>query len=706
MGPSYLYLPISRLGSRESKSFLALERRKAKSVRIASSLLVPLALALGTLAACHRNDPSPTTSPSASAAPAPRAPAAPPLPLDRIGTVREGSTVVLAKLGAKRLALVADEDGSAVRAIDLATRTEVGSLGVPGRPAKLLVTREGKLLVALRDDGAVLVAEAHADGSLKSLDRIPTAVEPVALALSPDDQTLWVACGFAQKLEGFTLATKERVASIPVAREPRAVLVSRDGTKAFVAHGADGVVENVNLASKTATPIDLGIAALSITPLARPVRPMIDFDALVPVDDFDECLNCGFGGRFTSQVFMPARFARQGYALARIERRGTKGDGLGEVILEPHGEVMTGDPRAISSGYGGGGIEDLELPTNTFGFSLLDPEQGRRIGLRQAEARTDKTACHLPRAVATDDDHVFVACLGSSALFAYPRAPKGDVRANPDLRLPVAAGPNGVALDPETKEAVVFSAFDGVLTVTSSVVAAKDAAAPAKIEIRLARKSALSELEQQGRALFHSAGDPRIAADGRSCSSCHPDGRDDGLTWSTPNGPRQTIQLAGRINRPAPFGWMGKHASLQIHMTQTMQNLKGTGLAPTELDALAAYLKVMKGAPQKWRALTAEESRGKELFASSDTGCSGCHGEKTGFSDHDVHDVKSATPSDVTGEFLVPSLVGVGGSAPYFHDGRYASLEELLAKTDGTMGTTKSLSPEDKKALVAYLRTL
>ena len=31
----------------------------------------------------------------------------------------------------------------------------------------------------------------------------------------------------------------------------------------------------------------------------------------------------------------------------------------------------------------------------------------------------------------------------------------------------------------------------------------------------------------------------RLSGDGRACASCHPDGRDDGLVWSTPNGPRQ-----------------------------------------------------------------------------------------------------------------------------------------------------------------------
>jgi cytochrome c peroxidase len=141
-------------------------------------------------------------------------------------------------------------------------------------------------------------------------------------------------------------------------------------------------------------------------------------------------------------------------------------------------------------------------------------------------------------------------------------------------------------------------------------------------------------------------------------------------------------------------------------MTTTMKNLKGTGVTAHELDALAAYVTSMKGAPHQLRELTDEESRGREVFTSSDAMCSSCHTEKGGFTDHDVHDVHSATPTDVSGKFLVPSLVGVAGSAPYFHDGRYATLDALLAGSDGTMGSTKELSSADKQALVAYLRTL
>ena len=690
------------------------------------SSIVLAGLALAALAACKKDSaPTPVASATPSATVA-AAPSSPPLPLDRLSETRQGSSVVLARLGGVKVAIVADDDGSAIRVIDVAAKEEMGSLSIPGRPGAMVLTKEGKLLVALRDEGAVAIVEAHKNGSLKILERITTSTEPVALALSPDDRSVYVACGWSHTLEGYDLATKKKVVSFDVDREPRAVLVSQDGTHAFVAHGAAGVIETIDLLGKSKKAIDLGIAATPSMGMVGGRRfiepPDLMFEALIPVvaDVAPQAtkaigpgrppphlpLDQGMvprdrrGGSF---VEMPARFARQGFALVEFEAHDAKGKVLGHRLVLPHAQVMTGDPRQISTGYGGGGIEgSLSLPTNQFTLSVLDADSGERKTMAFAPAFTNKDTCQLPRAAVIDkaQSTVFTACLGSDAVQAF--AVTGDtVAATPKMKVSVPS-PSGLAIDPESSRVYVLSSFDRTL---SSFVPS-ESGTPTRDDIHLAGKTTLSAVQQEGRKLFHDAGDPRISADGRSCSSCHPDGRDDGLTWSTPNGPRQTIQLAGRINRPAPFGWMGKHATLQIHMTQTMQNLKGTGLTPAQLDSLAAYLNVMKGAPQKWRALTNEESRGRDLFASSDTGCSSCHGEKTGFSDHDVHDVKSATSTDTTGAFLVPSLNGVAGSGPYFHDGRYATLDDLLNKTDGTMGSTKSLSPEDKRALVAYLKTL
>jgi cytochrome c peroxidase len=68
--------------------------------------------------------------------------------------------------------------------------------------------------------------------------------------------------------------------------------------------------------------------------------------------------------------------------------------------------------------------------------------------------------------------------------------------------------------------------------------------------------------------------------------------------------------------------------------------------------------------------------------------------------------VRSAAVGDKANAFDTPSLLHIGASAPYFHDGRFATLRDMLDSTSGTMGKTSHLSAADKDALVSYLRTL
>jgi cytochrome c peroxidase len=68
--------------------------------------------------------------------------------------------------------------------------------------------------------------------------------------------------------------------------------------------------------------------------------------------------------------------------------------------------------------------------------------------------------------------------------------------------------------------------------------------------------------------------------------------------------------------------------------------------------------------------------------------------------------VSSETAADATTRFDTPSLASLSGRAPYFHDGRFASLRELLAAQGDKMGHTSQLSPADLVALEAFLGTL
>jgi cytochrome c peroxidase len=273
----------------------------------------------------------------------------------------------------------------------------------------------------------------------------------------------------------------------------------------------------------------------------------------------------------------------------------------------------------------------------------------------------------------------------------------------------------GVAVDDARQRAVVWGQFDRQLAVVDLKRDARSLGAR-RFSAPKARKAKLSAAAEWGRRIFHKTDDDRISRDGRACASCHPDGREDQLTWSTPVGPRQTIMLAGRVQGSAPFSWLGVHESEKVHLKATFQRLGGSGLPDkagvnqlTELDALVAYLHEMpsprlQGAYRDAADVQLAE-RGKQIFFTESTGCASCHISARS-TDKTAHDIGTKASGDSDVSFDTPSLQFVGGTAPYFHDGRFASLMDMLMATDSKMGHTMQLSRGDARALSAYLETL
>ncbi|HYQ16587.1 MAG TPA: cytochrome c peroxidase, partial [Polyangiaceae bacterium] len=406
---------------------------------------------------------------------------------------------------------------------------------------------------------------------------------------------------------------------------------------------------------------------------------------------------------------LPERTANQGFSLV-LAMRGGKSQ-----VLLPQVEVEPGRPDSPSPGYGTGNqasaaasvavldAQSLELDVRS--IPATPPWHEPNLPLAESD-------CRLPRAAVLDDvsGTLLVACLGSDTLFGYDAAAPSPVDAG-SLRVPVASGPTGVALDARNRRALVWSQFERVL----SVVALPAAHAPLGVREPAPRRIALSQPQNGGissqialgRRLFHAANDPRIARDGRACASCHIDGRDDGLVWSTPGGPRRTKLLAGVAPSSAPYAWDGSAPSLHEQIEGTLDRLDGEGgLRPNEMDALVAYVSALPAPPRELeRDDAATVARGRALFAAAQTGCASCHAGAIA-SDRARHAIASQTPADGTLRFDTPSLALLSGRAPYFHDGRFASLHDLLAAPGDSMGHTSHLSAPDLAALEAFLKTL
>jgi di-heme cytochrome c peroxidase len=158
-----------------------------------------------------------------------------------------------------------------------------------------------------------------------------------------------------------------------------------------------------------------------------------------------------------------------------------------------------------------------------------------------------------------------------------------------------------------------------------------------------------------------------------------------------------------------PYGNDGRTPSLRDFIHNVIVNeFAGPEPAPAILDAMVVYIQdidflrnVSLGPGGRLTARSsAAERRGEALFAKPfphdpSVSCATCHVPSAAFVDHMQHDVGSG------GLFKTPTLLNADFNAPYFHDGRYASYDQVIAHFDRVFNL--GLSQDEQHDLVAYL---
>lgn len=591
----------------------------------------------------------------------------------RVGEGRQGSAVVLARTGERLLAYVADADSKSIHTLDVDAGREIARTRVGGTPRQLLVLPDGRVATTLSDGTRIDVLEPAAEPAapLAELCTRDVAAEPWGLALSPDDATLVVTSGWGSALTVLDAATLASRRVVPLPRDPRGVLVDDDGV-AFVSHLVGATMSVVDLAGQ-GPPAAIDLRVRKSTPMAQLADMMV------------------------------ARAGSQAYAITRVALAGKAGEAGPQRILVPMVSVDPGDPERRSSVYYGPPFDGV--PKQTPIVSVVDPAARApltRYLLGTTEAQPVRE-CLLPRAAAVraKTAGLLVACYGADAVVELDALAADPFRA-PRRRFDVPPGPEGIAVDEAGGRAVVFSQMGAAVTVIPL-----DAGKRTTIALDYHPDPALAAAAAaRGRQLFYRTDDSRISGDGIACSSCHLDGREDGLTWTTPMGPRQTPMLTGRLAGTAPYGWEGDRSTLGDYIANTVVRLGGTGLGPEETAAIAAFL-LATPAPPSREVTPAERAlveRGRDLFEAEGTGCASCHTGATS-TDTAMHAIAQVAHDDRE-KFDTPSLRFVRGTGPYFHDGRYPTLEALLSDAGSGMGHAATLPSLDRAALAAYLRTL
>jgi len=246
-----------------------------------------------------------------------------------------------------------------------------------------------------------------------------------------------------------------------------------------------------------------------------------------------------------------------------------------------------------------------------------------------------------------------------------------------------------------------------------------------------------------GRKLFF---DKRLSRDGTlACASCH----DPKLAFSDGRKVARGIHgQEGTRNAPAilnrgygrTFFWDGRAKSLEEQAIQPILNPAELGMTVPEVEkrtgrkiaevtaALASYVRTIRSGDSRFdryaagdqRALGEIEKQGLDLFRGK-ARCSTCHAGPN-FTDENFHNTgiawKDGRLTDEgagEGKFKVPTLREAGRTAPYMHDGSLATLEDVVEYYDRGGNANPSLdedlrplhlNPEEKRALVAFLRSL
>jgi len=588
-------------------------------------------------------------------------------------------------------------------------------------PSGLVVAPDGDTLyIAAHGADQLLVFDTASGEVMRSL---PLAGRPHDVAISRDGATLAVTCSETDEVHLLDAATLEITETRATGREPFGVALGDAGAGGIFV--ADGGSQTVSLLPMT---VEDGLGTIRLSAGLQPYAVDLSDDgrllavanrlARAPtpleVPTSEITLIDPVGGRVTDRRVLSSAHMSEGVAVAS--------DGsfvLASIIrvrnLIPITQVSRGalmnSAVAFVDTRPGGRVTQFPLDTvNTYfsdpsGVVLTPDDRLAFVAASGADVVTVLDVEAMRAVVAGADDRALddlADDLGAHEKYVLARIPTG-------------ANPRAMAMAPDGRFVYVAERLDDTIAVIDTS------------ELRVTRRIDLGgpkEMtpERRGERVFASAA--RTFQGQFSCRSCHPDGHSDGVTYDFVIDGIARNRLESRslrgIRDTAPFKWNGKNVDLatqcgpRFALVLTMSD----PFTPDELSDLVAYIESIPLPARRVDDAVAEAvERGRELFVrrrtKDGTGiprglrCPTCHRGAL-FTDRLMRDVASQGPNDSSDRFDTPHLLDIRSSAPYMHDGRAWSLEELwtVYNPDDTHGMTNDLSKIELNDLVLYLRSL
>jgi len=575
---------------------------------------------------------------------------------------------------------IALDDKDEVAEADVASLAVTRRANVPGGPFALALDSTGsRLFVACRHQDRVAVLDTR---DLKEQASIAVGIRPtdVAYCNTPAGERLIVPNSGSDDISVLSVSPLRELVRAAAGREPYAAAVSADGGRVCVANRM--AVHDQILS-----------------------QPSSEVTVLDPAN-----------GHVLDRVELHSAHLAEG--IAEVPARGWMLNSMVRVRnLVPITQVKDGWVMSAGVAISGRDGEVTQVPLDEANAYFSDPSgvvaspDGRRAYVASGGADV-VTVLDLDR-------------LGSWLAHA-DEAERSDAIENMALsyryvvaRIPTGCNPQHLALSADGRRLFVAERLDDRVLVV-------DTASLRPVGRIVLGDGGLSDPVRLGERVFTRA---RYTFQGQfSCRSCHPDGHVDGLSYDFDGAGVGDNLLANRslcgVAGTEPFKWNGKNPTLQFQDGPRFARvlMRTDPIPQPQLDELATFIKHLP--PTRtvpWgrvgQPLTPAEERGRRLFfATRRTDgapipralqCQTCHRPPL-YTDRLMTSVGTKGAQDSSGVFDTPHLIGIGAMAPYLHDGRARTLEEIwtVYQKDDLHGVSSYWSKEQLNDLVEYLRTI
>ena len=586
-------------------------------------------------------------------------------------------------------------------------------------PLNMAITRDGKRMYVTAQEGDVLIIVDIENE--KIISKMKVGKFPHSVVLSEDEKTAYVSNQWSYNISVIDLEKQSIVDTLQTGTGPAGMAIDKD-RRLYVANTYSSDISIFDLSSgKEVRRLLAGNRPMSIALTPDQKNAVISNRRTVPVSNRSEpqtefTIANTQNKRISKRMFFPSSHIMENVAVT------PQGDLAITTLIRPKNLVPS---VQIEQGWminHGIGIIELKDDGRVAQFMLDEPNKFYPDPFDVVISPDGKTAyvshsgADIISVIDIDKIRALLSEASEKDLLTYANH-LGLSSQFVKLRIPTGPNPKGLTLSPDGSRLYIAERLADKI----AVIDTRSMETLSQIDLGGPGKTSIT---RKGARLFQNAS--HTFQNQYSCYTCHPDGHEDGLVYDLTGTGRDlaNVQTLRDLEGTSPFKWNGKNVSIYMQCGMRFSKFvtRTESFAPDDLDALVAYImRDLTHPPNPYQLdngqLNDAQKRGKEIFerTTKNTGeiipvsnrCITCHSGPS-FTNRQVSNVGTGFTEDRFQIFDSPNLNNIYESAPYLHDGRASTLEEIWTKHNDhdEHGVANDLTKEQLNDLIEYLKCL